>query len=257
MADVSFHADAVLTHDPEVVDGDGIPLFGRAAIEVHRLYVVPGNAVASLIEAGEVALGLGVVLLGGLSFLILLTTQLQNQDPLAPMDSNEFTAQLVRFTQVEQAIAQNKNLENLAAVTQASQAAAAVSYLGTRVEATGDTNELTADGAEWTYTVPADTAETHILIRNAQGQIVFTGQGETSPGKQSYEWDGNAQNGTALPPGLYQISVTVVAEGGGSSVAKTGVLGTVTSVETVDGTYVLSLGQAKVPFDSVIAVSQG
>src|ERR1044071_1210572 len=64
------------------------------------------------------------------TFLSLLTTQLKNQDPMSPMDSNQFTQQLVQFSQVEQQINSNKNLESLIALTKSQTTTAAVSYLG-------------------------------------------------------------------------------------------------------------------------------
>src|SRR3954470_17819141 len=64
------------------------------------------------------------------TFLTLLTTQLKNQDPLSPMDSNQFTQQLVQFSQVEQQINANKNLESLVSMSKAQGATSAVGYLG-------------------------------------------------------------------------------------------------------------------------------
>ena len=116
------------------------------------------------------------------NFLKLLTTQLANQDPLSPMDSNEFTAQLVRFTQVEQAISQNKKLEELVALQNSSQSMAAVGYIGKTIEAEGDKNNLTDTGAKWSYSIPQESAQTVILVRNSAGNIVYAGTGETLKG---------------------------------------------------------------------------
>src|SRR5512134_982091 len=71
-------------------------------------------------------------------FLNLLVTQLQNQDPLDPMDANEFTSQLVQFASVEQQIYQNANLEKLLNVTENGQVAAMVDYLGAIAETSGN-----------------------------------------------------------------------------------------------------------------------
>ena len=71
------------------------------------------------------------------TFLQLLTTQLQHQDPLSPMESNEFVAQLVQFSEVEQAIASNKSLEKLIDLQNTNQATAAIGYIGQTVEAAG------------------------------------------------------------------------------------------------------------------------
>src|ERR1700745_1994530 len=85
------------------------------------------------------------------TFLTLLTTQLKNQDPLSPMDSNQFTQQLVQFSQVEQQINSNKNLEDLIALTKSQSATNAVSYLGKTLTLTDGTAALQNGTANWTY----------------------------------------------------------------------------------------------------------
>src|SRR3546814_13205019 len=84
------------------------------------------------------------------SFLTLLTTQLRYQDPISPMDTNEFTSQLVQFSQVEQSIQQNDNLETLIALQGANQIAFAASLTGKNVEIAGDALEL-EEGESLTY----------------------------------------------------------------------------------------------------------
>src|SRR3954470_4716770 len=98
------------------------------------------------------------------TFLSLLTTQLKNQDPLSPMDSNEFTQQLVQFSQVEQQISSNKNLESLIALTKSKTATDAVSYLGKTLTQTDGTAALIGSQAQWTYTLPSNAATVKLLI---------------------------------------------------------------------------------------------
>ena len=191
------------------------------------------------------------------NFLILLTTQLKNQDPLEPLDTNEFTAQLVRFTTVEQSIAANKNLETLINLTSASQTATAVAYLGTRIEAEGAQNSLTENGAEWTYTLPSEAEQTTILVKNAAGSIVFSTSGELTAGKHSFTWNGQLQNGSSAAEGVYSIQVTSTDSSGDMMSVKTGVVGLVTGAETIDGKQMLAIGGAKVPMDGITAVSVG
>src|SRR3569832_441863 len=92
------------------------------------------------------------------TFLTLLTTQLKNQDPTSPMDSNQFTQQLVQFSQVEQQINSNKNLESLIALTKSQNATNAVSYLGKTLKLTDGTAALINGQAQRTYTVPNTAA---------------------------------------------------------------------------------------------------
>src|SRR5262245_29800369 len=87
-------------------------------------------------------------------FLALLTTQLKNQDPLSPMDSSEFTNQLVQFAGVEQQIATNKNLESLVTLQKSSQVMGALELMGKKVEVSGTTVPLQDKSATFVYTLP-------------------------------------------------------------------------------------------------------
>lgn len=191
------------------------------------------------------------------NFLKLLTTQLANQDPLAPMDSNEFTAQLVRFTQVEQAIAQNKNLEQLVGLFSANQAIAAVNYIGKNVEAAGNLNELADGHAKWSYTLPLESAQTSVIVRNSTGTIVYSGTGETGKGTHVFDWNGKSTQGTDQPQGIYQVSVSAKDAQGVGMTVQTALIGRVTGVENVDGATNLIVGKVAVPFANVVAVTEG
>ena len=167
------------------------------------------------------------------NFLLLLTTQLTNQDPLEPLNANEFTAQLVRFTQVEQSIAANKHMEELVALFEAGRAHAAVGYIGKTVEGSGGQNQLTADGAVWTYTLPMAAVNSTLAIKNAAGSIVYTAEGEVDAGKHTLQWDGKDAQGVQLAEGVYTFAVSAKDAQGGFINTATGVVGIVTGVETV------------------------
>jgi flagellar basal-body rod modification protein FlgD len=96
------------------------------------------------------------------SFLLLLTTQLQNQDPLSPLEPTEFTGQLVQFASVEQQIAANSTMEALLAVQNSSLAASVVGFIGTDVEANGSTLPLQNGEASFTYTL-ANNAKANVI----------------------------------------------------------------------------------------------
>src|ERR1700722_1542576 len=85
------------------------------------------------------------------TFLTLLTTQLKNQDPTSPMDSSTFTQQLVEYSQVEQQINTNTNLQTLITQGQSNGSAMATSYLGKNVTVTGGAGALSQGTANWTY----------------------------------------------------------------------------------------------------------
>ena len=111
-------------------------------------------------------------------FLTLLVTQLQNQDPLDPLDTNEFTAQLVQFAGVEQQIQNNANLETLIDIGRASEVAAIVNVIGKRIEAGGTMLALNAGKAEAAYTLSEAAAETKFTVTDASGQVVYSRRGQ-------------------------------------------------------------------------------
>ena len=188
------------------------------------------------------------------NFLILLTAQLANQDPLDPLDSNEFVAQLVSFTGVEQAVNMNTNLEQLISLFKSGQTANAVSYLGTTIEATGNSIRLADGAAPFQYSLPESASTASFIVSDASGQVVATGEGPTSAGDHEIIWDGTGVNGVTQPDGIY--TVTVSARGAGDNLipVATQISGRVTGVETVDGSILLTVNGVGVPIEDIISV---
>ena len=106
------------------------------------------------------------------TFLQLLTTQLQNQDPLDPMDTSQFTEQLVEFASVEQQINENTNLQTLITLQQTSEATQAMQLIGSTVtvnSASGTLSNATGQAASWTLNSPSPATGT-VTITNSNGQ---------------------------------------------------------------------------------------
>jgi len=190
------------------------------------------------------------------TFLNLLTKQLQNQDPLDPVDSGEFTQQLVLFTSAEQAVATNKNLETLIKLSTTNQAAAAVGYIGKMVEAEGRTSTLSQGLAVWQFELPSNAGQVDITITDSNGKAVLNTNGAIDAGVHSFVWDGRDNDGLAMPDGNYTISISAKNSNGESITASTSILGRVSGIETVDGSIVLNVGSTKIPFDKVISVRE-
>jgi len=188
------------------------------------------------------------------TFLTLLTTQLQNQDPLSPLDSNQFTEQLVQFSQVEQSIATNKNLEDVLSAIADGNSASAVSYLGKDILAEGDAAHLTGGQATWNYTLADPAQSATITVSDSEGKLVFTAQGPTSAGQHEFVWNGQDNSGKALPDGVYHIGVAARNAEAETIAVTTYSTGTVSGVNTgADGTE-LMLGQVSIPLDKVVRV---
>jgi flagellar basal-body rod modification protein FlgD len=163
------------------------------------------------------------------TFLTLLTSQLKNQDPLAPMDSTQFTQQLVQFSQVEQQIKTNQNLESLTQQFQAASAGAALSYLGKGALFQSDTVRLANGQAQWGYSLPSTASTVKLEVRDASNRTVFQTEGLTAAGDHIYTWDGKDANGNAMPSGNYHLVVTA-KDANGNAISST-----LTTQETIRG----------------------
>lgn len=141
------------------------------------------------------------------TFLVLLTAQLQNQDPLAPMDSTQFTQQLVQFSQVEQQIRTNEQLEGLVGQYQAASAGAALSYLGKDAIIEADETYLAGGVANWAYNLPERAESMTVHVRDASGKIVYTSTtAANSAGEHLFSWNGATNNNTTAPDGVYTLT---------------------------------------------------
>jgi flagellar basal-body rod modification protein FlgD len=189
-------------------------------------------------------------------FLSLLITQLQNQDPLDPLDANEFTSQLVQFAGVEQQIYQNANLEKLVAGQQNTQVAAMVSYLGTTIEAVGNTVNLENGKAAMTYELGENASKTIIAVKDASGQVVVIADGETTAGRHGIEWDGLDSEGAPMPDGPYTVEVSAMRPDGSFIDVNTTMIGRVTGATIEDNNVLLSVGAVNVPMESVLRIEE-
>ena len=183
------------------------------------------------------------------TFLTLLTTQLQNQNPLDPLDTNQFTQQLVQFAGVEQQLKTNTELSTLVTLQQTAQATQALNFVGKTAVVDGSTATMTSSSATWHLSVPTDST-VDVSIANSSGQTVFTGKYTASSGSDiPFTWNGQGNDGTQWPDGKYTITATGKDASGNSVGVAAQIQGTVSSVDltqsppllTIDGnTYTVS-----------------
>jgi flagellar basal-body rod modification protein FlgD len=188
------------------------------------------------------------------TFLTLLTTQLKNQDPTAPMDSNQFTQQLVEFSQVEQQINTNDNLKSLISQGQNTAGAYAVSYLGKSVTLTNGDAALTNGTANWNYTLASPSAGTVLTVTDANGNVVYSAPGETTAGPHAFSWNGQNLAGTQLPDGTYSLAVAAEGQNGQTVQSAVSSTGLVSEVDMSGSTPELMIGTMKIPLTSVSQV---
>ena len=188
------------------------------------------------------------------TFLTLLTTQLEHQDPLSPLDTTEFTNQLTSFAQVEQAINTNNKLDRLIDLQGITDLTTGVGYIGMVAEATGDKLILEDGQGRIGYELQVDSARTTITIVDQFGVPVLSTSGNTSAGRHIFDWNGVDDVGNQLQDGVY--SVIVGAFDGEDELldSTTTTFGTVTGVEAVDGEVTLIMGPLSVDLSEVHSV---
>ncbi len=189
-------------------------------------------------------------------FLTLLTTQLQHQDPLDPLDANEFTNQLVQFANVEQQIYQNANLEELVHLQRDNQVAGMVGYIGSTIEAAGDALPLENGAATASYTLHDAADAAQITIMNDLGEVVFAANAATTPGRHLFQWDGLDTRGTPALDGTYRIMVNAKRSDGSPIDTETTTFGRVTGASADGDRRSLYMGATAVPMESVLSVAE-
>src|SRR5262245_28144062 len=184
------------------------------------------------------------------TFLTLLTTQLKNQNPLDPLDTNQFTQQLVQFAQVEQQLKQNEQLTTLVAIEKGAQSTTALAFVGQNVSVDGQTAQLKNSSATWSFQVPKPISAT-VTIKSSTGQTVYSGSFTMDTGLQSFAWDGRDNTGTLWPDGNYTISITGKDASGQTVAVPTEVEGLVDSVDLSQTPPVLSMGGQDYTLDKI------
>jgi flagellar basal-body rod modification protein FlgD len=192
------------------------------------------------------------------TFLSLLTTQLKNQDPLSPLDSNQFTQQIVQMTGVEQQLLTNDLLKSLVSNT-SNGVSTAVSLIGKEVRAASIEAKLSNGKAEWIYDLSREANDVKIEVLDAKGKVVRTVSAEEAgrkAGDHTFTWDGKDQNGLKMADGIYSLRVTAKDTEYATVPASIYIEGLVTGVEQSNGETLLTVDGAKVPWNYVTTIRQ-
>ena len=189
------------------------------------------------------------------TFLQLLTTQLKNQNPLDPLDTNQFTQQLVQFAQVEQQLKTNDQLASIVTMEKSAQSTLAMSFVGQTVAVDGQTTQLVNGAAKWTFSVPKP-ATAQVNITNSAGQTVYSANYTMQTGQQVFQWDGKTNAGQQLPDGTYKMTITAKDASGQSVAISTEVSGTVDSVDLSKTPPVLTVGGQNFTVDQIKRITR-
>lgn len=190
-------------------------------------------------------------------FLTLLTTQLQNQDPLNPMDSTEFTNQLVQFSQVEQSINTNQKLDDMLALQVGSISSVALGYVG--MDVTYTSAEMNWDGTKTVdvhYGLSEQASVAKVNIYSEDGKTLIRSlDAPKSPGSQQVTWDGKDNNGNVVDAGTYSVKIEAANKDGKPMTVSSAVTGNVRGIESQDGVVYLLVGERAIALGSIINAS--
>lgn len=186
-------------------------------------------------------------------FLTLLTTQLQNQDPLSPLDSNEFTNQLVQFSQVEQGINTNSKLDDLLSLQLNGATTSALGYVGLDVQYVSAEVAL-EEGQPTTirYSLDGSATSSTINIFDESGQLVQSVDAERGVGAHTFEWDGRDLLNNELPSGTYVVRVDSLDANEQVVDTSTVVQARVRGIEQQNGVVFALVGERAVPIGDIL-----
>ena len=189
------------------------------------------------------------------TFITLLTTQLQNQDPLDPTNTDTFTQELISLSGVEQQLQTNSTLSSMSTDLSAISQANGLGYVGKTVTATGSTAPLQNGQAEWDYTLNSTASSVTLTVLDSGGNTVYSTSGDTTSGQHSFSWNGQTSGGTTETSGDYTLQVTATDGSGEPITTSTSIVGQVTGVDTSTGSTELLLGDIQVPVSNVTAIN--
>jgi flagellar basal-body rod modification protein FlgD len=184
------------------------------------------------------------------TFLKMLMTQLQNQDPTSPLDTNQFTSQLVQFSSVEQQINTNASLTQLIQLTQAAGVLQSTAMVGHRVSVSSDHLALQNGAAGLQFTTPT-AGPVAIAVYNDQGAKLTDALVDAKAGSNDWSWDGRDINGNQLADGSYRVAVMGADGSGAAHALPFTVQGTATGVVQNGSGLTLQMGTLAVDFSAV------
>jgi len=189
------------------------------------------------------------------TFITLLTSQLQHQDPLNPTNTDTFTQELIQLSGVEQQLTTNQTLSSinsdLSTITQSN----GLGYVGKTVTATGATSPIQSGKAQWDYTLNSAAKSVTLDVLDSNGNSVYSATGNPASGQHSFSWNGTNSSGSTVSSGDYTLTVTATDTAGNAVTSTVSMIGQVTGVDTSGGSTQLQIGDIDVPIANVTAIN--
>lgn len=188
-------------------------------------------------------------------FLKLLTTQMQNQDPLDPMKTNEYTQQLAQYTQVEQTVQQSGTLKEILARLSTQDLAQASGMIGRDAVFMSDRAGLGSAPATWTYTPAGRIATLVASITDVNGAVVDTRSVDPASANGQFQWDGKLSSGATATNGVYKLALSATNASGQRVPVTIGSIGRVDAVSQTNGTLGLIVNGASLPLSALQSIA--
>lgn len=187
------------------------------------------------------------------TWISVLCTQLENQDPTDPVDATEFTSQLASIASLEQQVLTNDTLSSLLTAVEGMNGGSLADYMGCTITAYGDTSYLSDGSARWEYDLESAADSVTISVLDEDGNVVYTTEGSTAAGANTFTWDGTTDDGETAADGAYRLVVEATDADGETVDGTLYAIGTVTSIDMTDDT--LLMGNVSVPVDYVVSAA--
>lgn len=216
------------------------------------------DAVSTNNAAARIGAGTGMLASNFETFLTLLTSQLKNQDPLSPVDSNQFTAQLTQMAGVEQQLLTNDLLKSLVSAQGGGGLGQAATYIGKEATAAWSATRMADGEASWSYELGSNAASATLQVLDGSGKVIWSGDAPAkTTGMHEFTWDGEATTGNDGQDGqVYSLKIVAKDAAGGAVDAQVLTRGRISGVEMYDGEAYLTIGKSIVPLSTIIALEE-
>ena len=190
------------------------------------------------------------------NWIAILCTQLENQDPTDPVDTTEYTSQLIDIASLEQQALSNETLNSLLTAVEdlVGSSDSLVGYIGNIITAYGDTAPLSDGTADWEYELDESAESVSLSVLDEDGNVVYSTAGKTDTGNHSFTWHGTTDDGGTAEDGSYQLVVDAADADGNQIDSTIYASGTVTGVDTSGNSPTLLTGNIEVPSSYVISI---